>query len=491
MKSIFVFLLILSSAIAEDKFLSNTLGSHMVLPRAPNKASLWGWTATQGVTVTAVLNGNHTFTTQSQAEGYWKIDLDAQQAGGPHTITLTNTENANKVELEDILFGDVFFCSGQSNMQMTVSAAFNATEEIAHAGDYPNIRVFTAAMHISDHPIDQLIGVSEVWSRASNDSIGVQDIWKWFSATCWYFGKNIHTSTNVPIGLVTSSWGGTIVQAWSSPNAMSQCNATAFGDKLFAENSMKSHNEMFMFYDDPNKPNLLWNAMVVPFLNWKFTGVAWYQGESNQDQPAYYSCAFPAMIRDWAERFQNPNLPFYFVQVATWRGDLNKIPALRIAQTSALKLKNVAMATAFDLNDAASPAGDIHPRSKPEVGRRLSLPALAQIYNQKVRLGPVLDKVIKVNTNTVAISFQAGSGVISLKNPVCTVEPQYCGQVAELQTADDVWHAATYKLVGQKFVMTLDGAADVKAARYAFADYPLAVIYNDVDLPLPPFVVSL
>jgi len=234
--------------------------------------------------------------------------------------------------------------------------------------------------------------------------------------------------------------------------------------------------------------------MVTPFLNWRFTGVAWYQGENNQREPKNYACAFPVMIQDWALNFKNPSLPFFFVQVATWRGSLTDIPNLRIAQTSALKLRNVGMAVSFDLSDVHSPYGNIHPRNKTEVGRRLSLPALQHIYKQKVRLGPEMDKAVKTTGQnvSVAISFVKSSGTIVLRDPLaCPTDAKYCGQVAELQTLDGKWHAAEYKLMDQKFVLTLSGVKDVKSARYAFADYPYVVIYNDVQLPLPPFVVHL
>jgi len=478
---------------SEKEFLSNTLGSGMVLPRAPHAAALWGWIK-PGDHVVAHIDGK-SFDSTEDAEGYWRLELAPMPAGGPYTITLNTTSGTSTV-LDDVLFGDVFFCGGQSNMQMTVDLAFNGTAEIAAANAFPNIRLFNAALKMSNVPLHNLVEVMLPWSRASNTSVGGA-AWSHFSATCWYFGKNVHLSTEIPIGLVSSNWGGTDIQPWSSPVALSKCSVN-FLEK-FAEKSGTILTSKAMFFDGPNDhPSSLWNSMVVPFFNWRFAGFAWYQGENNVNQPKYYSCAFPAMINDWRSNFKLPNVPFLFVQLATWRADLNNIPAIRIAQTAALKLANVGMATAFDLSDATSSQGDIHPRNKSEVGRRLALNAQDMIYHQDViSHGPTIRKWKRVegdNSTTVTFTFVAKTlaGGLVLNEPMkCPFEAKFCGQVIEIQGKDDKWYPATYQVSRNSFVVKVDGVKDAKSVRYGWADYPLAVLYNKAQLPMTPFVITL
>jgi len=195
----------------------------MVLQRSPLQASIWGW-ADAGDTVSAALTGptSQTVSAQADTNGAWKITFAAVDAGGPYTIAVS-TGAGDKASLDNLLFGDVYWCGGQSNMQFTVDLAFNATEEIQLAANYPNIRVFTVGTNnISSEPLEELASFIQPWSVANSQSIGGSP-WAEFSAVCWFFGRDLYDTYKVPIGLINSNWGGTYIQAWSSPAALAKC----------------------------------------------------------------------------------------------------------------------------------------------------------------------------------------------------------------------------------------------------------------------------
>jgi len=298
---------------------------------------------------------------------------------------------------------------------------------------------------------------------------------------------------------VTTSWGGTGIQAWSSPRALTKCKQPLLSVESIVDVTPVVEAAAVEAVEgprvDPNDRSVLWNAKVWPFLNWNFTAVVWYQGENNAGQAEYYKCAFPAMIQDWAAYFQSPNIPFFFVQLGTWRGDVNSfgIPDTRLAQTAALKLTGVQMATAFDLPDAQSPAGDIHPRTKKVLGKRLSLLAQSQIYKQNVYyLGPTITQSRvtssdKESTVVITFSLQSIAGALQLKKPVCPVEPNYCRVPAEVKV-NGQWQTAAYRIdTLNRLELYVAGKVTITGARYGYANYPLAVVYNGADLPLPPF----
>jgi len=489
--AIFV-LLALFDAFFALNFVSNTLGSHMVLQREPQRARIWGW-ANAGQEIALRLSSNVTnfqTKTQASADGAWEVLLPATPAGGPYNIVVKAANPALSAELEDILFGDVYICSGQSNMQMAVHAAFNSTEEIQKANDYPNIRVFTAALRIATTEQEELLSISETWSAASADSIGHDD-WNYFSAACWFYGKNVYDATQVPLGLVASTWGGTLIQAWSPVSATEQCKESApisnFKVQTVTPNA---------YFEDPNHPNLLWNAMMHPYVKMRVNGFVWYQGEQNNGHAAFYSCAFPAMINSWRTYF-GENVPFYFVQLSTWKSGIDgSISDLRISQMSALSLPFTGMASAVDLSDVNSPLGDIHPRSKQEVGRRLSLLALHEIYRQDVSFtGPVPNGFRNYATDgdiVVAVRFNPNtlSGGLELRNVSCPTDAPQCGAVAEISVGGQWKPVTSYDIEGDEvsFHLAPTQNAKIDGIRYAYANYPLCAVYNKAGLPLTPFV---
>ena len=301
----------------------------------------------------------------------------------------------------DVLFGDVWLCSGQSNMQLTVNMIYNATEEIANAGNYPKIRVFTAALMASSVPIEELLGIDLDWSVASAHSIGGPD-WTHMSAVCWLYGRMIHQALNArPIGLIGTSWGGTVIEYWMPPKALEDCDippnisnyAPSYSDSIQAP--VLNHSNLF-------------NSMIHPFTRMVSYGSAWYQGENNvgynRDK---HACSFSKLIFYWRQIWFNRTnglthieFPFGFVQLSTHTNDSNwigRLPSIRWHQTfdvghvpNYVVLK-VFMAVACDLRDDPN---SIHPRYKHDVGYRLSQSGLAIAYGQKVEFqGPLVEKI--------------------------------------------------------------------------------------------------
>jgi len=477
---------------AGQSFVSNVFGSNMVLQRAPYQAQIWGWTSQPNAAVALKFN-SQTYKATSGKDNSWSIYLNPQAAGGPYNITITSTAGDNAV-LTNVLFGDVWVCSGQSNMQFTVSSAFNSTAEIAAANRYPNIRLFTVGQaNVSNVPLAELSNIEQTWVPASSTSVGGGD-WSYFSASCWFFGRDLYDTYGVPLGLISSNWGGTYIQAWSSPTALSQCNQTSDEEVRKIESP------------NPNQPSVLWNAMIVPFLPMKVAGAIWYQAEANVGADKYYACAFPAMIQDWNLNFNNENedFGFFFVQLAAYTegnpGDA--LALMRLAQTSALQLEYVGMATAFDLGDPATnnPYGNIHPRDKQPVGYRLSLAAQNLYYGDEAveYLGPTFFQyqVVKNAPNVVVwVQFELGSLDDGL-----VMQEAYCPEAvgisncawAEILTSDGNWNNATQSISEENFQLEVTVAAGltVQGVRYGFAEWPVATLYNTAGLPAPPFFAT-
>jgi len=409
--------------------------------------------------------------------------------------------SGNSAVLGNVLVGDVFVCGGQSNMQFTLIEVFNASVEIADAINYPDIRVMTVGQGtISSVPLAIFETIEQHWSVGSSKSVGGK-AWTVFSAVCWLTAKYTYDVHKIPIGLVSSNWGGTIIQAWSSPEALSKCKMppmqTVPMNKTF-------NTAMHYSGPNPNKYSVLWNAMIVPLLGSAIKGVFWYQGESNtiyiNDIGPYYACAFPAMINDWREQWwgTSKEFGFYYVQIGTWLDDIQTTLeyTIRLAQDYALQLSNVGVAVAHDLGDPTSPWGDIHPRDKETVGERLSLVVRALTYGEVLQYqGPSavgVTHILSGKNILASVSFDPstlGEGLILIPK-TCDV-PKHPNNCAGFEICiDGVWkETTTVRVIGQLLVIVGHGTHSSKfcGVRYALANYPLASLYNRNGLPALPF----
>ncbi|GAA6089676.1 sialate O-acetylesterase isoform X1 [Tachysurus ichikawai] len=475
-------------------------GEHMVLQRAPEKAVVWGY-GTTGALVEIYLTGpqNKQVKSVSVFNGFWKVILDPVQAGGPYNLTAVQRES--KIVLTDVLFGDVWLCGGQSNMAFTVGQVYNASEELAMATNFPNVRVFQAALEMSSVELTDLAGVEVPWSRPTPEILGGKDFTH-FSAVCWLFGRYLYKSLNYPIGLVESCWGGTPVEAWSSVRALHSC-----GLKESTKNSSLSSytNDLREW-----KSTVLWNSMIHPLLNMTIKGAIWYQGEANaQYNQNKYSCTFPAMIDDWRMAFREgscgqtaQDFPFGFVQLSTYSNNTHDcFQEIRWHQTADYgfvpnkRMKKTFMAVAVDLPDKSSPSGSIHPRYKQDVAYRLVLGARAVAYEETgVNFqGPFPSQVL-IENNTINITYDQkiratlSSDIFEI---CCSEEKKQCN-------SDSQWIPVPMKKQGRDYVLLSIAKCplgNVTALRYAWSDWPCAFkacpIYSaDGILPAPLFIIN-
>jgi len=503
---------------AEFELMPEFIDSNMVLQRAPARARIWGENAVPGETVSAVLNGVHVWNSTVSADGNWAVQMAPQEASTGHTLTVGFSVSKRRQVLSNVAFGDVYLCSGQSNMEFSLSTAFNATAEIADSGNYPGIRMFTAALTVADSAqtdVDDKTGGAGVYSNSSwavsapgaFSSAG----FSWFSAVCYLFGRDLYKALDgkVPIGLVATDWGGQTIETFSSPDALSDttCGGTvtqpstalSTPSKPFTAPDPSVHslqvteesieranigNELGGTSPIYPQPSELWYAMIIPFAPMRFAGAVWYQGESNAGSPHRYSCTFPAMISDWRKKFELPEMSFFFVQLAAYSRQ-NYAP-IRNAQMTALQLPKTGYAVAIDLGDRHSPVTSIHPRRKQEVGRRLALAALAVQYGMDVvSTGPVFASAVADPTQKfMTISFEQNTAVSLHKAPTAD-----CDQVGtalccdespfEVLTTSNQWVRANYTIDMEVVVLFLPANASVPpAARYAWEAWPQCSLYN-------------
>ncbi|XP_063403927.1 sialate O-acetylesterase-like [Mytilus trossulus] len=360
-------------------------GDNMVLQKAPQAATVWGYGEHVGSDVVVTGFDHEAVTTTVTEQNTWSVKLPPIKDTNS-TYNITAKSQNKSIMLKNVLFGDIWICSGQSNMVFTLDMANDAQAEMQEAKNYSHIRVFTASQETSDTPLTDLKGVAEPWSIPSQDTVGHKP-WTYFSAVCWLYGKLLYQNRGYPIGLITSAWGGTAIESWSSANALAKCGIK----EGKPDNLTLTHSS-------------LWNAMMAPFTRLTIYGVVWYQGEANAGSPDTYNCTFPEMIADWRKQFTtnsdgqtNSLFPFGFVQLAPNR-DRSKydistgFPDIRWHQTADMGyvpnyyMSNVFMAVAMDLPDFSSPYGSIHPRYKQDVASRLLTSALAVAYNKHTNI---------------------------------------------------------------------------------------------------------
>ncbi|XP_061448897.1 sialate O-acetylesterase [Rhineura floridana] len=474
-------------------------GDHMVLQKKPSQAVIWGY-ADPGTTVMLIVSQGHNLM-EKMAEtegsnGIWKVILKPMAPGGPFTIMIRqyDKEEVANATLKDVYFGDVWFCSGQSNMEMTVSQVFNASNELAEASHYPLVRVFGAALVQSEVELQDLASIILPWSIPTAKNLGHGDF-SYFSAVCWLFGRYLFEKLKYPIGLIDSSWGGTPVEAWSSKKALQECGISGYAEKATSS------------YLDagPKELSVLWNAMVHPFLNMTLYGVIWYQGESNTLlNTDLYNCTFPTLIEDWRKAFHEGSswqtqryFPFGFVQLSTNHlvEENDHFPRIRWHQTADYgyvpnkKMPHTFMAVAIDLGDESSPYGSIHPRDKQTVAYRLLLGALAVAYGDKTMVfqGPYPEKVqVDIAHESLNVTFEDHILVRHSDNKtfeVCCSEQALCK-----------WSAVSITSSSSRSVILHNTKCpnNMIGLRYAWTespcDYKLCPIYNVQGLPAPPFI---
>lgn len=619
--------------------LAPVFSDHMVIQQKTNVA-IWG-KAEPGKTVDLQVPWSKTpFKTRADEQGNWTIKVPTPSYGGPYKI---NISDGSPFQLSDVMVGDVWICSGQSNMEMPLAGwgkIDNYQQEIKDA-KYPNIRLLQVSHTTSNSPLETLNLANNGWTVCNPENVAE------FSATAYFFAREVYRKTGIPIGLIHTSWGGTIAEAWTSPaglknfpefaeaiekqkkaqkpgeyetqlkdwekmvldrdegyksgepqwldaqtdesnwrimrlpslwedsalpdfdgivyfrkkvtlpaswkgqeltlhlgtiddNDLTYFNGKKIGEtkgynlsrnyKIAADQLAEAENTISIRVFDgsggggiygepsqlsisaangesidlsgdwqykigldlkkvppmpvsenqPNRPTVLYNAMIHPFLNFAIKGAIWYQGESNADRAHQYRTLFPAMISDWRKSWNIGDFPFYFVQLADFM-KAEPYPAasawaeLRDAQRGSLELNNTGMAVAIDIGNPA----DIHPKNKQEVGRRLALIALAKTYGKQIPYsGPVL-KAHTVDKNTIKLDFDSTDGSLKAKNGPL--------KGFAIAGADQVFHWAEARIVGNQILVSSPNVPTPVAVRYGWSNNPECNLYNQADLPASPF----
>lgn len=484
-----------TAAVAEPR-LPALIGDHMVIQRDA-AAPVWGW-ADGGESITVSIAGQITKTVAA-GDGRWVVMLKPMRAGGPHIMTVKGAEKT--VTIQDVMVGEVWVCSGQSNMEWPVRLAANAEEEIGKA-NHPSIRLFKVAHKTAETP---QADCEAQWTVCTAVTIGD------FSAVGYYFGRELRKELDVPIGLIQSTWGGTPAEAWTSAGAL-KANGTFKPlldrwQQLLAEypEAQKKYEEDLKAWEaaaeqaksegkepprrpfpprgpeHPHRPSSLYNGMIAPLTNYAIQGVIWYQGESNAGRAYQYRMLFPAMIQDWRKNWHGDrSFPFLFVQLANFRAAQDEPgesewAELREAQTKALSIENTGMAVTIDIGEA----DDIHPKNKQEVGRRLALQAMGRAYQSMlVHSGPMY-REMKIEGNAIRLSFDNPHGGLEARG----------GPLRGFAIAGEdrkfVW--ADARIEGLEVVVSSEAVPQPVAVRYAWADNPVANLYNGAGLPASPF----
>ncbi len=473
--------------------LADVFQSHMVLQR-DMEVPVWGWTE-PGAAVKVTVGGREA-STRADEKGKWMVKVGPLAPGGPYELTVEGP--GGKIRLEDVLAGDVWVASGQSNMDFLLEEAKNAEEEISRAR-YPRIRLLRVGKMVGTEPFDFLSGGT--WKPCNPDTA------KEFSAVAYFFGRKLHEELRVPIGLIHTAWGGTCVEAWTPLEDLEACKAAApifgwwrsimksFPQRLkkfqevhgrWKEAAARAKEEGRPLPEEPypplgpghdHQPAGLYNAMVHPLVPFGIKGVIWYQGEANVGRARQYKTLFPLLIRSWRKAWGQGPFPFLFVQLAGFgKWDYKLWPWLREAQEAALELPETGMATAVDIGEK----DNIHPRNKQDVGLRLALVALARVYGKKIEYSGPRFESMRVEGSRALISFTHVDGGL-----VSKTGPNLAGFVVAGE--DRIFHPARARIEGGCVVVTSPKVSRPSAVRYAWAGFPACSLYNRAGLPAPPF----
>jgi hypothetical protein len=439
--------LFLTPPAAADVRLPAVFSDHAVLQRDAAVA-VWGWgDLGEGVTVTIA---GQTKTAMVGHAGRWQVKLDKITDPGPHTLTV---KAKNTLVVNDVLVGEVWLASGQSNMAMGVNRARDFAKE-QPAARVPQIRMFTVERRAARGPQADCKGK---WQVCSPETVGR------FSATAYFFGRDLHQALGVPVGLINSSVGGTDICAWTSYEA--QAGVDALRPVAAAS-------------EDRNSPAALFNGMIAPLIPYTIRGAIWYQGERNTRTPEaarLYAVQLPLLIRDWRHRWGQGDFPFAWVQLPNYRRPGDGWSLVREAMRRSLGVPNTGMAITIDVGDPA----DIHPKDKQTVGRRLAQWALGTVYGKKVATSGPLPAGFEVRGSEVVVRFTHTDGGLHPK----------AGDLRgfEVKGADGQWVKATATVSGATVIASSSAAKQPTAVRYAWADNPDANLYNGAGLPASPF----
>jgi sialate O-acetylesterase len=497
-----LFLLASAAAASADIKLPAIIGDNMVLQQKQSNP-IWGWDK-PGTKVTVTF-GAQTKTAEAGAQGKWTVKLDPLPASAkPATMKIKGTSTK---ELKNILVGEVWVCSGQSNMQWSVSQSYDAELEIATA-KFPNIRLISVPQVGTQEPQDDFKGA---WAECSPANAGE------FSAVGFFFGRTLHQALDVPVGLIDNAWGGSAAEAWvrrdvlqKDPRFKTLMDGWAAREKELTSDASKQRYDAALAawkkrsdearakklefrerapqspqqqLSGNSRPGNIYNGVLLPTIGFGIKGTIWYQGESNASRAYEYGYLFPLMIQHWRDEWKQGDFPFYWVQLADFKAEQpqpgdSDWAELRESQTKTQKaIQNGGQAVIIDIGEGR----DIHPRNKRDVADRLVRLALAKDYGIQI---PHRSPEYK------SVELQGGKAIVTLNtfgSSLYTFDVQEVKGLA-ICGEDKKWVWATGKLIGaDKIEVTAPGITKPVAVRYAWSDNPVCNLYSKEGLPVTPF----
>lgn len=492
MKKCFWLVFLLASFAHAEVTLPVLLSDGAVLQRG-QPIHFWGM-ASPNESVTATFLG-HTATTTADSLGRWHIYLPPAAAGGPYEATI---QGSNRILLHDILIGDVWVASGQSNMEFPMRQLKDAEQEIA-AATLPKIQLLRIDRTASEYPFTE--ASAKPWTACAPESV------REFSAVAYYFAREISQKEKVPLGIIESSWGGTVAEAWTSMDALTSDPGLmpifAVRGKMMddrAETILQQKQEVaeiaeakqkglplpeFPWHPEPDmwRPAALFNAMIAPLTAFPIRGVIWYQGESNSiiaRAPYLYGRQFKVLIDDWRQHWGEGDLPFLYVQISNFKSTpAEDWPTIRQGQFDALSLRNTGMAVTIDIGNP----DDVHPLDKLDVGHRLALIARATVYGEHIEYSGPLFRELTREANGLRIWFDHTGTGLMMKGPSLTG--------FEVADSDGKFQPAEAHIDGDTVVVTSNTVANPVSVRYGWSNSPDCNLFNKEGLPASPFAASL
>ena len=485
------------SSLLSEVRLPSLLSDHAVLQRQ-RPVRIWGW-AQPGESVTVSFH-QQTLTTAADDFGQWEAWLKPEEAGGPFVLTVTGGASASPLRREDILVGDVWIASGQSNMEMPLrgfnpqTPVKNGDAEIA-AANHPRIRLLVQTKRPSGLPLSD---TKDMWSVCTPETA------KSFSAVAYFFGREISEKEKVPVGLIDTTWGGTPAHAWISNGGLASANVTNVfteGANIVQEQARADEIKPIWAQQDaadmaagrePAKhpplldrggawvPSALYNGMIAPYTKYAIKGAIWYQGETDQTPTAApnYARVFGALIQDWRRQWAQGDFPFLFVQLSSFTTNQDGWNTVRDAQRRTLQLENTGMAVTLDVGDAKN----IHPADKQTVGARLAAAALGVAYHEKVESSSPAFVQATTENGSMRVWFSHADGLTTKGQPaggfeVAGLDRKFVPAEARIEKvgADETVVANSPTVPHPRYV------------RYGWTPVVTSYLYNSAGLPAGTF----
>ena len=454
MRTIFniLVLLMISTTSFANVSLPKIFSDNMVLQRNA-EVKIWGWAKPGEEVSIRTTWSEEVYKTKPNNMAYWEVILSTPDVRGSQQVTV---QGYNQIVLKNVLLGEVWLVSGQSNMEWSADAGITNAEEAIAGAENPKMRFFSLVHRTAEDPQQDLEGS---WVESTPQSM------RYFSAVAYFFGKKLQEELDVPVGLINSSWGGTPAEVWIPSEKINE------NERLSEAAALLPDVEY-----GPNAPGSIYNAMIAPLIPFKIAGILWYQGESNTGNAEYYEEMFSSLIQSWRTKWEE-ELPFYYAQIAPYDyGDNFAGVKVRDAQRRVLALPKTGMIMTSDIGNVK----DIHPRNKLDVGLRFAKLALSEIYNKETgdAYAPLFDHA-EADGSIVKVHFLNADGLYFDKNDVAS---QF-----EVAGENGNFHRADVKIENSKVLLSSPEVKNPEYVRFSWGNMSTSNLFNAAGLPASSF----